>query len=91
MRLAIGAEPGTVIRSVVRQTLVLAGAGILVGVPLALLTSSVGRGVLVGVEPTEPAAYLVGAAVLVLIALAASWLPARRAAAVDPVTALRTD
>jgi predicted permease len=91
MRLAIGAEPGTVIRSVVGQTLVLAGGGILVGIPLALLTSRVGRSVLVGVEPTEPTAYLVGAAVLVLVALAASWLPARRAAAVDPVTALRTD
>lgn len=91
MRLAIGAEPGTVIRGVVRQTLVLAGGGILVGVPLALLASRVGRSVLVGVEPTEPAAYVGAAAVLVLVALAASWLPARRAAAVDPVTALRTD
>ena len=91
MRLAIGARPAEVVGSVVRRTLVLAAGGIVVGLPLALLASRVARSLLVGVEPTEPLAYVAAVVVLTAVALVASWLPARRAARVDPLTALRAD
>jgi putative ABC transport system permease protein len=91
MRLAIGAQPGDVVRSVVKATMLLAGAGLVVGIPLAMLTSRVGRALLVGVEPTAPQAYVVAAVSVAFIAAVASWLPARRAANTDPVEALRAE
>lgn len=91
MRLAIGAAPSTVVRGVVARTLALAGLGLLVGIPLAYLTSRVGRSVLVGVEPTAPAAYLAAATAVLSISLVAAWIPARRAAAVDPASSLRAE
>ena len=91
MRLAIGAQPREVERMVIGRTLGLVGLGLLVGVPLAGLASGLARGLLVGVEPTDPAAYVAAAAVMTLVALLASWLPARRAASVDPVRALRAE
>lgn len=91
MRLAIGARPSNLVAGVLGRTLSLVTVGVVVGIPLAALTSRVGRSLLVGVEPTQPRAYAVAVAVLAAVALAASWLPARRAARVDPVTALRAD
>lgn len=91
MRLAIGAAPSTVVRGVVGRTLGLACAGLLVGIPLAYVTSRVGRSVLVGVEPTAPVAYLAAATAVLTVSLLASWVPARRAAAVDPATSLRAE
>lgn len=91
MRLAIGASPASVVRTVVVRTLRLALAGLIVGLPLAYLTSRIGRSVLVGVEPTAPTAYLAAAAVVGLVSLLAAWMPARRAAAVDPATSLRAE
>ncbi len=91
MRLAIGAHPGAVVRGVVGGTMRLAILGLMVGLPLAMLTSRVGEAVLVGVSPTDPTAYLGAVAVVTLVAALASWLPARRAASIDPATALRYD
>lgn len=91
MRLAIGAHPGAVVRGVVGGTMRLALLGLLIGFPLAALTSRIGQAVLVGVSPTDPTAYLGAAVAVALVAALASWLPARRAASIDPASALRYD
>ena len=91
MRLAIGASATEVEWMVVRGTLVLAAAGLAVGIPLARAGAGVLRSVLYGVKPVDPLVYAGAASALLMVALAASWLPARRAASVDPVQALRAD
>jgi predicted permease len=89
MRIAIGARPGQVERMVVAQSLGLATIGLLIGVAGALAGTRVLTGLLYEVEPTEPRAFLGSAALLLGVALLASWIPARRAARVDPSEALR--
>jgi putative ABC transport system permease protein len=91
MRLAIGAEPGQVLRMVVGRSLGLVSAGLVMGVLLALGSARVLRGLLVGVAPTDPLSYALAAGVLAAVALLAAWMPARRAARVDPVEALRVE
>lgn len=91
MRLAIGADPATVVRSVVGGTMRLAAFGLVIGVPLALFTSRAARAVLVGVEPTSPGAYLAAVTAVGIVSTAAAWLPARRAAAIDPAESLRAE
>ena len=91
IRIALGAEQGTVLRFIVRQgmTVALVGAG--VGLVAALaLTRLMGR-LLFGVGPTDPTTFAVVTTTLCAVALAASYLPARRATRVDPLTALRSD
>jgi ABC-type antimicrobial peptide transport system permease subunit len=61
------------------------------GVAAALALTRVMRGLLYGVAPSHPVAYVAGSLVLVAVALVASWIPARRAARVDPMVALRTE
>ena len=89
MRLAVGATPRAVVRAVVVRTLRLGAVGLVAGLPLAYLTSRLARSVLVGVEPTDPMAYASAAGIVTLVSLLASWVPARRAAAVDPAVSLR--
>lgn len=91
MRLALGAEPGQLVGMVVRGSMVLGLVGLGAGVVLALGLTRVMQGLLFGVSPTSPTAF--GAAALLLLAVmwVASWVPARRAARVDPVEALRGD
>lgn len=91
MRLAIGAAPSEVVRGVMGRTMRLALAGLAVGIPLAVFTSRVGRSVLVGVEPTSPTAYLAAVGVVALVSALAAWMPARRAARIDPAESLRAE
>jgi predicted permease len=91
MRMAIGARPGEVERMVVVQSLTLAGAGLAVGVVLALATMGLMEGLLVGVRPTDPVVFVGASLLLALIATVAAWIPARRAAHLDPAQALRGD
>ncbi len=91
IRMALGARPGDVVRMVVGQGLVLAGAGVVAGLVVALAFSRVVAGLLWGVSATDPLTYVVIAGTLVVVAVLASWLPARRAARVDPMHALRTE
>jgi predicted permease len=91
IRIALRAEPETVLRFIVQQgmTLALVGAG--VGLVAAFaLTRLMGR-LLFGVGPTDPTTFAIVTATLCAVALAASYLPARRATRVDPLTALRSD
>jgi putative ABC transport system permease protein len=91
VRLALGARPLDVVRLVVRRGLLLGLAGAGLGLVLSLAVGRALQGVLYGVAPSEPLALLVTAAVLLAVVLAASLLPARRAAAIDPIAALRAE
>jgi putative ABC transport system permease protein len=91
VRVAFGAEPGSILRLIVGQGLRLSGVGIALGVVAALLLTRVLSSLLVGVQPTDPATYAVVVLLFVTVAAVASWLPAQRAARLDPTTALRKD
>jgi putative ABC transport system permease protein len=91
LRMALGAAPSSVFRFVAGQGLVLSAAGLGIGLAAALgLTRSIAS-MLVGVKPGDPATFASMAALFLAIAFVASWLPARRAANLDPSAALRED
>lgn len=91
IRLALGAPRGGVVRLVLRQGMTPIVLGLAVGLAAAALSARVLGGLLVGVAPTDPASYLSSAAALVGAGLMASYLPARRAARVDPSVTLREE
>jgi putative ABC transport system permease protein len=91
VRVALGAERRDVIRLVVGHGLKLAGAGVILGVLGALAVTPLIRTLLYNVKPTDPASFGGVATFLVIVALAASYIPARRATAVDPIIALRNE
>ena len=89
IRIALGARPGVLAGMVVREGLGLAAVGLCAGLALAVAIGAVARSVLVGVGPLDPVSLATGAGLLTLAAAAASYLPARRAAPVDPLVSLR--
>ncbi len=91
IRIAIGAQPVDVSREVIRRSLLLVAGGLAIGLVLALASTRLMKGLLYGVEPTHPLTFVLAASTLALISIVASWIPARRAARVDPVEALRAD
>ena len=91
VRVALGAEGQDVVRLILRQGLSLAAAGVTIGVAGAFAATRALRTLLYGVQPGDPVTFAVVAAVLLGIALAAAYAPARRAARLDPVEALRAD
>jgi putative ABC transport system permease protein len=88
VRVALGATVGSVIGMVVRQALTLTLIGIVIGGVAALWATRVLGTLLFETNTRDPVAFAVGAVVLLLVALGASWIPARRAARVDPIKAL---
>ncbi len=91
VRMALGAQPGEVARLIVSGSMRLALLGAAAGLVAAVISTRVLRGMLYGVEPTNPAAYGAAAAILGAIAALAAYLPARRAARIDPMVALREE
>ena len=91
IRMAIGASAARVLGMVLGQGLALTVAGIGLGLLLALALSTVLGEMLNGVNPRDPAVYAAGTAVLLAVALCATYLPARRASRVDPQAALRAE
>jgi predicted permease len=91
VRLALGATPSNVATLVIGEGLGLAGAGVAVGVGGALLLTRLMVGLLFRVSPMDPPTFLVVAGLLMVVALAACWLPARRATHADPLVALRSE
>jgi ABC-type antimicrobial peptide transport system permease subunit len=88
VRVALGATTGSVVRLVVRQAVVLAVAGIAIGAVAAIWATRVLQEMLFEIGTRDPIAFTAGAAVLLLVAIGAALLPARRSAQVDPVRAL---
>ena len=91
IRAAVGASPGRLVRLVVRSSLVVTGAGVVVGTMMAAATGRSLAGLLYGVSPFDPATFATVTAVVALAALAATVVPARRAARLDPMTVLRAE
>lgn len=91
IRMAIGAEPGSVARLVLRQGMLLTAIGAAIGLTLSLLASQVLGSLLVGVSARDPGVYIVVPLLLASISLLACYIPARRAARIDPLLALRQD
>jgi putative ABC transport system permease protein len=89
--MALGAGTGDVTRMVVRQGLGLAALGIAIGAVAALALTRWMTKLLVGVQPADPAIYAGVVLVLMAVALAACYIPAARAARVDPMVALRDE
>jgi predicted permease len=91
IRIALGAEPFDVLAMIVRRGMLLALGGVLTGVVVALVTRKVVAGMLTGISPADPGIMAGSTIFLCLVALAASFLPARRATQVDPMRALREE
>jgi putative ABC transport system permease protein len=91
IRMALGARPESVVGLVLRQALVLAGGGALFGGAAAVMLNRLMSTMLFEVRPTDISTYAAIAVLLALTAAIAAWWPARRAASVDPVVALRVD
>jgi ABC-type antimicrobial peptide transport system permease subunit len=89
IRLALGAQPGDILRAILQQSLVLAGTGVLVGIPIVLLSGHAMKTVLYEVGAGDPFALMSSIVVLAAVALLASLLPARAAMKVDPIHVLR--
>ena len=91
LRMALGASAHTVMRHVLRQSLGMIVVGLGVGLATAVAAARVLERLVAGVPPTEPSTFGIMTAVLVAAALLASYLPARRASRVDPISALRQE
>jgi predicted permease len=89
LRMALGAQAGEVLRMVLRQTLLLVVTGLVIGLAAAFATTKLMESLLFGLTATDPLTMATAAAVMLAVAAVAGWLPARRAAQVDPMVALR--
>jgi putative ABC transport system permease protein len=88
-RIALGATPGNVVRLVLRQGLLTALIGVAIGIGGAIVLTRTLRSFLFGLSPTDPVTFAAVALLLILVALVACYIPARRAAKVEPMAALR--
>ena len=91
IRLALGAQSGSVLWMILRESLILLAIGLALGLPLTLASTRYVRALLFGLSPTDPFILASAIAVVATMTLIAAWLPARRAAKVDPMVALRCD
>ena len=89
IRLALGALPRQVLRMILREATWISLAGVAAGLGAALLLARLVKSMLYGLQPADPVSLIGGAGLLIAVGLAASWLPARRASAVEPMEALR--
>ena len=91
VRMALGARRGQVVWMILQDSLLLTVAGMVMGIPLAMLVGRALTSSLTGVKPLDAVSYLLAVAGVALVALAAGAVPASRAASVDPMRALRTE
>jgi ABC-type antimicrobial peptide transport system permease subunit len=91
IRMALGAKRAGIARMVLGETLLLLTCGLAIGVPVAVFASRLIASQLFGLKPGDPVTFLIACAVMVAVTMAASYLPARRAASVDPMQALRSE
>jgi predicted permease len=90
IRMALGATPGSILRSVIQRTLKLAAVGIAIGTAASFLVAQAIEAMLYGTESTDPLTFVAMVVLLVSVAVAAGYFPARRAAHINPLVALRT-
>jgi ABC-type antimicrobial peptide transport system permease subunit len=91
IRMALGASSNDVIGLVMKDSLWLVGAGLLIGIPAALLIGRVLRGTLFRLQPGDPLSFALSLSVLAIVAGVSAWAPASRAAKADPLVALREE
>jgi ABC-type antimicrobial peptide transport system permease subunit len=91
IRMAIGAKPGDVLRMILGQGLIFTGIGVGAGLAVAFFASRVVADFVIGVSPRDPAIFLSVPVILAVVMIAACWLPAWRAARIDPTLALRQE
>ena len=91
IRMALGATPGGITNMVIRQGLLLGGIGVAVGIAGALLLTRFLSSLLFGIEPTDPLTFVAIGFLMMMVAIISSYIPARRAARIDPVISLRTE
>jgi ABC-type antimicrobial peptide transport system permease subunit len=91
IRVALGATPKSVAALVVRRGVWLAVVGVVAGIAIAAVATRALQGLLFGVQPLDAVTFVTVSVVLGAVATLASWLPARRAARVDPVIAMRAE
>jgi putative ABC transport system permease protein len=91
IRMALGANGGGIVRLILREALLLLGIGLVVGAALALAAARTASSMLFGLKPYDPATLAFAIGTLAFVAIAASYIPARRAAGVDPMVALREE
>jgi ABC-type antimicrobial peptide transport system permease subunit len=91
IRMALGAQPGTVERLVLRQGLMLTLIAVVLGWPAAWVLSKLAATFLYGIQPHDALTFAIVPPFLIAVALVACWIPARRAASIDPMQALRTE
>jgi putative ABC transport system permease protein len=89
--MALGARPVDVLGLVVRKAMLLAGAGVALGMAAAAAATRLMSSLLFGVEARDPMVFAIAPTVLIAVAMLASYIPARRAARVDPLVALRME
>ena len=89
IRIALGAQRRDVWWLILRQVVVMTAAGLAIGIPASIAATRLVRATLYGVEPGDPISLAAAAAVMAIVAGAAGFLPARKAARLDPLTALR--
>jgi len=89
IRMALGARPQDVAWPILRQAILLAAIGVAIAMPVALVLSRAMRSVVYGIEPYDPVTMIGAAVLMIAVAALAAWIPARRAAKVDPIEALR--
>jgi ABC-type antimicrobial peptide transport system permease subunit len=90
IRLAMGAGIGDIVRGVLRGSLTSVSIGVAIGLTAAVMVGGLLTDLLFGVSPRDPVALTIAGAMLAATAIAANWLPARRAARTSPMGALRT-
>jgi predicted permease len=90
IRVALGAQKNAVMKLILREAALLIGAGLVIGVGASFALSQWIKSLLFGVSATDPLTYLIGSVLVIGIALYASWIPARRATKVDPISTLRS-
>jgi predicted permease len=91
VRIAIGARPGAVEWMIVRESLVLLACGVALGIPTSLMITRLVSSLLFGLSPRDPVTIVTAVTMLTLATVAAAYVPAKRAASIDPILALRDD
>jgi putative ABC transport system permease protein len=91
IRMALGAQSGNVFSLILREAVLLVIVGLVVGIPLSLYVARFASSLLFDLSPTDPVSLTIAGVVLMVVALVAGYLPARRATKVDPLVALRDE